>query len=186
MIRIITPKGKMLYVDHVQPVCEMQVQFNGKRIVMMDPAKDWTVMPTALALKPYDSRYPNRSDELLVGNLKPELVLEIIRALGAKEFYDFSALSYQAAEDFEKVTLDKGKSAAYSNCTTNMCIGDFCGGAYNNFCDYRPAWDDLCQPVFPLSRPWEMECMPGMQGSVLGGDAPHAGESIDWSGLAGQ
>lgn len=146
MIRVINPIGKLQYVDQVQPVCEKQLMFNGRRIVIMEPAKDLSVKATALALHIAETSRIGQpflsGEELQIGNLKPEKVLEIIRALGKKEYYDFSTLNYQNAKDYEQVVWDNGESDAYCNCAFEFEMLQFCS---------HSAWNSI-GPQFPLGR----------------------------------
>lgn len=145
MIRIINPVGKLQYVDQVQPLCEKQVMFNGSRIIIMARAKDWSVEPTALALHITEGgriEHPGFSDELQIGNLKPEKVLEIVHALGEKGYYDFSTLNYQNAKKYDQVVWDNGKGNAYCNCTFEFEMT-------RQFCSYA-GWGSIGGPVFPL------------------------------------
>lgn len=144
MVRIISPKGQMLCVEEIQPVCEMQLLFNGRKITIMESARDWSAGPTALAMQ------IRHQEEMVVGNLKPETVREIVRTLGEKEYFDFSVLAYQEAETLEKVVLDNGESAAYSSCMLEDGIWkDFCSGS---LCEMMPigrggVWTDPSVPV---------------------------------------
>lgn len=145
MIRIISPVGKLQYVDQVQPLCEKQVMFNGRRIIIMERAKDWSVEPTALALHIADAgriEQPFLSEELQIGNLKPEKVLDIVRSLGEKEYYDFSTLNYQNAKKYDQVIWDNGESDAYCNCTFEFEMTW-------QFCSYAGC-ESVRGPVFPL------------------------------------
>lgn len=40
MIRIISPKGQMVCVEQIQPVCEKQLAFNDRKMTIMEPAKN--------------------------------------------------------------------------------------------------------------------------------------------------
>ncbi len=120
MIRVMSPNGRLVQVNRICPVCEKQLSFNGHRITIMQCAKDWSVKPTALAMELIDD-----CEALVVGNLKPEITLEIARTVGEKGYYDFSLLDYQTVEKFEDVVMDEGESAAYSNCFPDIVIENF-------------------------------------------------------------
>lgn len=144
MVRIINPKGQMVCVEQIQPVCEKQLVFNGRKMTIMEPAKNWSVEPTALVMQ-----IRNRN-ELVVGNLKPETAREIVRALGEKEYFDFSTLVYQEAESIEKVVLDDGESAAYSSCMLKYGImRNFCCGMWDMMLPMggNGGWTDLSAPT---------------------------------------
>ena len=118
MMRIISPRGQLLLIQEVQPVCEKAVMFNGENRIIMGKADDLSVKPTALAMRlPDEKEGIGWSDsvgrELMVGNLKPEMVVEIIRTLCKEGYFDFSQLAYQKKE-FSQRILDDGKSGAYS------------------------------------------------------------------------
>lgn len=133
MVRIISPKGQLLYVEQIQPVCEMQIMFNGQKVTLMDRARDWSAEPTALAMQ-----IRQQQNELVVGNLKPETVREIVRILGEKEYFDFSTLAYQDEMTLNKVILDGGKSAAYNSYSL------FGGGFWHDFCERSCHEMDIC------------------------------------------
>ena len=142
MIRVVGFTGQLLQGEKVVPVCEKKVPFNGKEVVMMQAAKDFSVGPTAIAMllpKRQSMEFP---EKFLVGNLKTEQVMEIIRELGEKEYFDFSKLPRQEADTLEKIVMDKGKSGAYSSETVSElkyeCIG---------------IDSEFCLPRFPLGRP---------------------------------
>lgn len=146
MIRIINPAGKLQYVNQVQPVCEKQIMFNGRRIVIMEPAKDLSVEATALALRIAETsqtEQPFFSEELQIGNLKPEKVLEIVHVLGEKGYYDFSTLNYQNAKEYNQVVWDNGESDAYCNCTLKSGMLYFCSQSMG--------------PCFPLEKSADLQ-----------------------------
>lgn len=172
MIRVISPVGKLVYVDQIQPVCEKQVLFNGRRIVMMESARDWSAKPTAMAMRITGMiGQPCWSEELLIGNLEPEKVLEIIRILGEKEYYDFSLLPYQNAEEYNQVVLDNGKSAPYNSCTRKWEImTHFCGD---------DSWGGL---EFPLGEPEEYKIVESRE-SVCNEKSLSGGDGLDWDSM---
>lgn len=171
MIRVINPVGKLVYVDQIQPVCEEQVLFNGRRIAMMERARDWSVKPTAIAMRITGVGLPCESEELLIGNLEPEKVLEIIRILGEKEYYDFSLLPYQHAEKYDQVGLDNGESAPYNNCTWKWeIITHFCGD---------DSWGGL---EFPLGEPEEYKIVESRE-AVCNKRGLPGGDGLDWDSM---
>lgn len=114
MMRIISPRGQLLLIQRVQPMCEKTVLFNGENRIMMGRANDLSVKPTAVVMKLLDETTSWNCDiSLVVGNLEPEMVVENIQTLCKKGYFDFSQLTYQKAE-FSKRILDDGKSGAYA------------------------------------------------------------------------
>ena len=116
MMRIICPRGRLLLISEVQPVCEKAVLFNGENRIIMAKANDLSVKPTAVSMRLPDEKTSWNDcfdSEPVVGNLEPEKVVEIIRTLCKEGYFDFSQLTYQKAE-FSQRILDNGKSGAYA------------------------------------------------------------------------
>lgn len=133
MMRIISPRGQLLLISEVQPVCEKTVLFNGENRIIMGKANDLSVKPTALAMRLPDEK-DYISSELLIGNLEPETVVDIIRALCKEGYFDFSQLAYQKKE-FSQRLLDDGKSGAYA------CRIDGVGYCFRSGMDYPQILD---------------------------------------------
>lgn len=137
MMRIISPRGQLLLIQEVQPVCEKTVMFNGEERIIMGKANDLSVKPTAVAMRLPDEKAGWNdcvSMELLIGNLEPETVVEIIRALCKEGYFDFSQLTYQKKE-FSQRLLDDGKSGAYA------CHIDGVGYCFRSGMDYPQILD---------------------------------------------
>ena len=125
MTRILNSCGALLQVTEVQPLCEKVVSFNGHDIVMTARAKDLSVRPTAIALEIVQKNSSFLGAEIVIGNLKPDKVTEILNTLGTDEFYDFSQFTYQDIE--EKKIIDGGKSEPYTYVIEKMVAGEgFC------------------------------------------------------------
>ena len=124
MMKILDSCGALLQVTEVQPLCEEVVSFNGRDIVMTARAKDLSVRPTAMALAIMQEDSNSFGAEIIVGNLQPDKIFEILNALGKDEFYDFSQFTYQ---DYEGKMIDGGKSGPYTCWLEKMvCGAGFC------------------------------------------------------------
>lgn len=118
MLRIITPKGVLREVSQIKPVCETRVQINRKTRRLVTVADDlYLSKPTGLALR--FQLYPLTEDgctkELFIGNLKPEQVADIQKAILTQGYFDFSALTYQDVEKLENTVFDQGSSLPYTS-----------------------------------------------------------------------
>lgn len=119
MVQIMTPKGVLLEVVNAVPVCEVRLEFNGCNRRLVEVAKGLGTEPTAIAMK-YNRRSRNGADdgtdELFVGNLKPEVVKETMRKLLEDGYFDFNSMGYQKqAMDIDKTVFDKGESRPYTS-----------------------------------------------------------------------
>lgn len=147
MMKIISSCGTLLQVTEVQPLCEEVVSFNGRDIVMTARAKDLSVRPTAMALAIVREDSNSFGAEIIIGNLQPDKVIEILNALGKDEFYDFSQFTYQA---YEGKMLDGGKSGPYTcRMEKRMCGAGFCHE--NHYEDPVPI------PLLSNPNPWDQE-----------------------------
>ena len=156
MMKILDSCGALLQVTEVQPLCEEVVSFNGRDIVMTARAKDLSVRPTAMALAIMQEDSNSFGAEIIVGNLQPDKIFEILNALGKDEFYDFSQFTYQ---DYEGKMIDGGKSGPYTCWLEKMACGaGFCLENHN---------EGPVPTTFPESAPVSWEQM---------GD----GEHISW------
>lgn len=118
-MQIISTKGRVLPIKKVVPVVEQMVSLNGQNFLLMTQAKNLSVKPTALALEINESSHDtfgcSINPEIVLGNLKPEKVIEVLKTLNEKGSYDFSSFTMQKAKKVEQLIIDGGKSAAYSS-----------------------------------------------------------------------
>ena len=92
MYRILSPNGKLIASERIEPVVEKVIKMNGKQQRMSEIADGFKNEPNAMLI------HPNTIfayDELYIGNLKPTKVQEIMEILLRDSYYDFSKLHYQ-------------------------------------------------------------------------------------------
>lgn len=147
MMKILSCYGTLLQVTEVQPLCEEVVFFNGCDIVMTARAKDLSVRPTAMALAIVQEDSNSFGAEIIVGNLPPDKVIEILNALGKDEFYDFSQFTYQ---DYEGKMIDRGKSGPYTCWMEKMARGA-------GFCLENHYEGPVPIPLPPTTVSWDWE-----------------------------
>lgn len=117
-MQIITTKGKVLPVKRAVPVVEKQVPINGEKYLLVAQAKDLSVSPTAIAFgmdKASNAFGCSANDEIVVGNIQPDKVVEILRTLNEKGSYDLSSFPEQKARRIEQINIDNGASGIYSS-----------------------------------------------------------------------
>ena len=84
MMRIISPRGKLVRVGDVVLCCEISFHFNGEDKRLLEEYRGIDGKPTALRIRYKGSRVNAFGEPfygLLVGNLKPEQVKEIQKSL---------------------------------------------------------------------------------------------------------
>lgn len=147
MMKILSSCGTLLQVTEVQPLCEEVVSFNGHDIVMTARAKDLSVRPTAMALAIVQEDSNSFGAEIIIGNLQPDKVIEILNALGKDEFYDFSQFTYQ---DYEGKMIDEGKSGPYTCWMEKIARG-------TGFCLENHYEGPVPIPLLPTPVSWDRE-----------------------------
>lgn len=81
MMRIISPRGKLVRVGEVIPCCEIRFHFNGEDKRLLEEQKGINSKPTALQIRYNNTGIDTFCDPIygmFVGNLKPEQVKEIV------------------------------------------------------------------------------------------------------------
>lgn len=122
MMKILSPKGALLSVTKVEPLVEKRVSFNGSQLRLCQVAKDNYQLVTGVYLTVSSVDTPFMPANIIVGNLKPAVVNDIMNKLLVEGNYDFSQLSYQKSVPFvDKYKYDEGKSLSYY--TEGMLIG---------------------------------------------------------------
>ena len=122
MMKILSPKGALLSVTKVEPLVEKRVSFNGSQLRLCQVAKDNYQLVTGVYLTVSSADTPFMPANIIVGNLKPAVVNDIMNKLLVEGNYDFSQLSYQKSVPFvDKYKYDEGKSLPYY--TEGMLIG---------------------------------------------------------------
>lgn len=122
MMKILSPKGALLSVTKVEPLVEKRVSFNGSQLRLCQVAKDNYQLVTGVYLTVSSVDTPFMPANIIVGNLKPAVVNDIMNKLLVEGNYDFSQLSYQKSVPFvDKYKYDEGKSLPYY--TEGMLIG---------------------------------------------------------------
>lgn len=109
MMKILSPKGALLSVTKVEPLVEKRVSFNGSQLRLCQVAKDNYQLVTGVYLTVSSVDTPFMPANIIVGNLKPAVVNDIMNKLLVEGNYDFSQLSYQKSVPF----VDKYKYDDY-------------------------------------------------------------------------
>lgn len=121
MMKILSPKGALLSVTKVEPLVEKRVSFNGSQLRLCQVAKDNYQLVTGVYLTVSSVDTPFMPANIIVGNLKPAVVNDIMNKLLVEGNYDFSQLSYQKSVPFvDKYKYDEGKSLPYYTGTVIM------------------------------------------------------------------
>lgn len=116
MMRIISPRGKLVRVGDVIPCCEIRFHFNGEDKRLLEEHRGIDSNPTALRIRYKGSRLNAFGEPffgMFVGNLKPEQVKEIQKSLLKDGYFDFSELDYQEACSDGKTVFDNGETKPY-------------------------------------------------------------------------
>ncbi len=116
MMRIISPRGKLVRVGDVVLCCEISFHFNGEDKRLLEEYRGIDGKPTALRIRYKGSRVNAFGEPfygLLVGNLKPEQVKEIQKSLLKDGYFDFSELDYQEACLDNAPVFDNGETKPY-------------------------------------------------------------------------
>lgn len=127
-MRIVTPNGAIKEVEKVCLMVEKRFKFNGRERRALEEAESLAEMPTAISLTFASSNamFGIFGNDLFIGNLKPETVVEIQKSLLKDGFYDFGGMEYQRVKDFSKTTFDQGESLPY---TSAFSMPFICGSA---------------------------------------------------------
>lgn len=116
MMRIISPRGKLVRVGEVIPCCEIRFHFNGEDKRLLEEQKGINSKPTALQIRYNNTGIDTFCDPIygmFVGNLKPEQVKEIQKSLLRDGYFDFSELDYQEESLDNDPVFDNGETKPY-------------------------------------------------------------------------
>ncbi len=129
MFRIMNPKGELLKAEKITAVCELRLDFNGKKERHAEPANrgaeptglavycgremGWTPVSQPIFGSPLQPFQPFETNDFFVGNLKPQVVREIQQKLLQEGCFDFSSLEYQKTEFLDDTVFDMGRSKPY-------------------------------------------------------------------------
>lgn len=114
-MRILSPNGKVVVSNKIEPVVEKAFKLNGKQQRVAEVAEGFKNNPNAILVHVgAEMMY----EQLYIGNLKPEKVQEIMETLLRDGKYDFSKLQYQETKKMDKLLFDDGESLPYSSETT--------------------------------------------------------------------
>ena len=114
--------GTVRDVDQIIAAVEERRTFNNSKRRVLEPCKDASVQPNALVfiVKPSNvSGVPfgmsmSSDENLLVGNLKPEVAEQILTEITEKGYADISGLTYQKDQFMpEQCKFDNGASDPY-------------------------------------------------------------------------
>lgn len=116
-MRIVTPNGAIKEVEKLCLMVEKRFMFNNHERRALEEAESLAEKPTAISLTFASSNamFGVFGNDLFIGNLKPETVVEIQQSLLKDGFYDFGGMEYQRVKDFSKTTFDHGKSLPYTS-----------------------------------------------------------------------
>lgn len=123
-MRILSPRGRILSVRKVTPFAERVDTFNGRNNNCTEIAQNMSVIPTGLQFELEGDKGIFCDASLYIGNLAPEKVCEIQKALLKDGVYDFSAMEYQKDALPMDVVIDGGVSLPYFNENELMCGWD--------------------------------------------------------------
>ena len=107
----------------VLPIVEARSRFNGRMERKFEVARSMDENPNGLL---FLRRAGNRDDFLVptndqieyIGNIKTEMVKEVLTFLLVEGFYNFLDWEYQKETDVKKTILDNGKTRPYSSAIT--------------------------------------------------------------------
>lgn len=101
-MRIVTPNGAIKEVEKVCFMVEKRFKFNNHERRAVEEAESLAEKPTAVSLTFASSNamFGVFGNDLFIGNLKPETVVEIQQSLLKDGFYDFGGMKYQRVKDF--------------------------------------------------------------------------------------
>ena len=94
-MRIFSPRGRILSIRKVTPFVERVDTFNGRNNNCTEIAQNMSVIPTGLQFELEGDKGIFGDVSLYIGNLAPEKVCEIQKALLKDGVYDFSSMEYQ-------------------------------------------------------------------------------------------
>lgn len=122
-MRIITPTGKIYSIAKAVPLAEKKEFFNDRVSVKREPATSLKAKPTAIRLVTLPENGMFAEQGVVIGNLKPEDVQDILNTLLVNGYYDFSGFNYQKVNtiDVKEIQLDNGASSPYYE----ECICEF-------------------------------------------------------------
>lgn len=115
MYHILSPNGKLVTTNKIEPVIEKAFKLNGKQQRVAEVVDGFKNNPNAILVHVGDNMM---YEQLYIGNLKPEKVQEIMENLLRDGYYDFSKLQYQETKKMDKLCFDDGESLPYSSETT--------------------------------------------------------------------
>lgn len=148
-----TINGSIKEIATVELIVERRESFNGTVHRRVAVAKDMTqdISGILFTMKRdefnVDVFQPDNS-KLLIGNLKREVVEELMDSLLSKGYADLSGFSYQTGNDISKFSYDRGKSNPYYICGYVAVMG----------LEY-PAMNNhmtISTPMFPYESDWEL------------------------------
>lgn len=128
MIRILLPSGHLVETEHIAPLIEKVVEINGERRRLVEVARKFDKVSNALIIRVSARAYVNDDsmvriiEDVVIGNLKPAKVKEIVREAVSQGYYDFTTLIYQDAKFVSNIVFDNGESLPYA---TDITIGSF-------------------------------------------------------------
>lgn len=114
MCKVLLPNGNLVNVSNVEAMVETSMVMNGRKRNYIEPCQSMDFEPTALKFrKQMEQEGVFGARDMLIGNLRVEMVQEILCNLTEKGYYSFLGFDVQQARFFEDAILDKGKSAPY-------------------------------------------------------------------------
>lgn len=114
-MRILSPRGRIYNIDKVVPLIEKKEYFNDRVSVNREPVTSLALKPTAVKFIINHENNLFNKDVIVIGNLKPDVIKEMLSSLLVDGYYDFSGFTYQKVNlvDVKKIKLDGGISLPY-------------------------------------------------------------------------
>lgn len=119
MFRVLLPNGRLTAISGVEAMVEESVTINGRSRNMAEPCLDLKFQPTAVKLSepPQGGAgfggFGGLTSNLLIGNLKAEVVNDILQSLMSSGYYSFADFQLKEVHFLSEAVMDKGESAPY-------------------------------------------------------------------------
>ncbi len=116
MFKVLLPNGRLTAISGVEAMVEESVTINGRSRNMVEPCLDLKFQPTAVKLsEPSEggAGFGGFTSNMLIGNLKAEVVRDILQSLMSSGHYSFADFQLKEVHFLSDAVMDKGESAPY-------------------------------------------------------------------------